>query len=71
MSHRLSVDEIVTAIGALNEQERLDLVGQLVRMDDLMEDFEDTLLVMNQADDEPARPFEEFLADMRAEGRDA
>lgn len=70
MPGKLSIDEIVAAIRALDEQERLDLVGRLVKMDDLMEDFEDTLYMLHRPDDERKCTLEEFLAELRAEGRD-
>lgn len=64
MTGKTSIDDIVSAIRALDEQERLDLVGQLVKMDDLMEDFEDTLYMLRRPDDKAERPFDEFVAEL-------
>ena len=65
----MTVDQIVSAILGLSEEERGDLALRLVQMDELMEDIEDVLTILRTAD-EPSRPYEEFIDELRAEGRD-
>jgi len=69
MPSSMSVDEIVSAIKVLGEEDRQTLLMQLAQIDELLDDLEDIACVL-RAKNEPGRPFEEFLAEMRAEGRD-
>lgn len=69
MPSSMTVDEIVAAIKELGEEDRQALLLQLAQIDDLIEDLED-IADMLRSRNEPGRPFEEFLAEMRAEGRD-
>ena len=65
----MTVDEIVAAIKALDEDDRCRLLAELIKIDDLMEDLEDIVDIL-RSDHGSERPYDEFLAELRAEGRD-
>jgi hypothetical protein len=69
MSHVLSVDEIADAIKKLSPRERGQLLSKIAEIEDLLEELEDIADVI-RARGEPTRPYEEFLEELRAEGRD-
>lgn len=76
MAGTKSVDEIVGAMKALDEairgldeEERDGLRAQMAKIDELMEDLED-MLDLIRARSETRIPYEDFLAELRAEGRD-
>lgn len=64
-----SVDEIVAAIQKMGQEDREQLVLRLTQLDDLMEDLGDVLDVIRSAH-EAGTPYEDFVAELRAEGRD-
>jgi len=64
-----SVDEIVAAIQGMGEHDREELILRLAQLDDLIEDLEDVLDAIRAAQEEDT-PYEEFVSELRAEGRD-
>ena len=64
-----SVDEVVAAIQKMGEEDRETLIVRLAQIDDLMEDIEDAMELI-RASRTKSRPFEEFLAELRAERGD-
>lgn len=69
MAGSMSVDDIIIAIKELDEEQRDSLILQLVQIDELMEELEDYIDLIRSRS-EPRQPFDDFLAEMRAEGRD-
>jgi len=64
-----SVDEVAAAIEEMSENEREQLLLRMAKMDDLLEDLED-IADLIRCSREPTQPLEEFIAELRAEGRD-
>jgi len=69
MRRSKSVDEVAAAIAEMTEQEREQLLLRMAKMDDLLEDLEDVADLLRFAR-ESGRPYEDFLAELKAEGRD-
>jgi hypothetical protein len=65
MSTPTTVDEIVTAIKGLGQEDRDALVLQLAMLDDLIEDLEDVMDLL-RSEGERERPFEEFIRELEA-----
>lgn len=65
----MSVDEVVAAIESMSEKEREELLMRLAVMDELLEDLGDIMDVIRSKHEE-ATPFDEFITELRAEGRD-
>ena len=69
MSERIS--EIIQIVKEMGEDEKLELIHRLIGHDllnDIIEDVEDLLLFTSRRD-EPAEDFEDFLKELRDEGR--
>jgi hypothetical protein len=64
-----SVDEIVDAIEHMSQEEREALLLRMARIDDLLEELEDVAALLRSAR-EPARPYQDFLDELRSEGRE-
>jgi hypothetical protein len=64
-----SVDEIMTAIKDLGEEDRGQLLIRLAQIDELMEDLEDVAELIRAARTS-SRPFDEFMAELKAERGD-
>lgn len=64
-----SVDEIASAIEAMSQEEREELLLRMAKMEDVLEDLEDLADLLHAAR-EPSRPYEDFLSELRAEGHD-
>ena len=69
MSSPKSVDEVAAAIQEMSQSEREALLLRMAKMDDVLEDLEDIADLLRSAKD-TSRPYEEFLADLRSQGRD-
>jgi uncharacterized protein Yka (UPF0111/DUF47 family) len=69
MSNAKTIDEIVAAVREMDQEGREDLLLRLAQIDDLMEDLEDVADLLRAAR-ESSRPFDEFLAELRAERSD-
>lgn len=69
MADPKSVDEVVAAIEDMNQEDRQDLLLRLAKIDDLLDDLEDVADLVRSAQ-ERGRPFDDFLAELKAEGRD-
>lgn len=69
MAEARTVDEIVAAVKQMSAQDRGDLLLRLAQIDDLLEDLDDIRDILRSAQ-ESDRPFDEFIAELRAE-RDA
>lgn len=61
-----SVDRVADAIRRMDQKEREALLLQLAEMDDLIEDLEDVVALIRSAR-EPARPYQDFLDELKAE----
>ena len=64
-----SVDKIAAEIEGLGREDREALLVRMAKMGDLLEELEDVADMLRSAR-EPARPYEEFLTELRAEGRE-
>lgn len=64
-----SVDKIAAEIEGLSREDREALLVRMAKMGDLLEELEDVADLLQSAR-EPARPYEEFLDELRAEGRE-
>ena len=65
------VTNVVELVKEMEDDEKLELISQLVRRDllsDVIEDVEDLLLFISRRD-EPATDFQDFLEELRREGR--
>ncbi len=65
------VAEAIELIKGMGDDEKLEFINQLVGNDllnDVIEDVEDLLLYLSRRN-EPAEDFEEFLNELRTEGR--
>lgn len=69
MANARKVDEIVAAVKVMSAHDREDLLLQLAQIDDLLEDLDDIRDLLRSAT-ESSRPFDEFLAELRAERGD-
>ena len=69
MSHHRSVEEVAAAIEDMSQKEREVLLMRMAKMDDVLEDLEDIADLLRSAR-ESSRPYDEFLADIRASGLD-
>ena len=65
-----SVDEIVSAIKGLDQEDRGGLLLQLAQIDELMEDLED-LMDLIRSETESGRPFDEFVRELESKRGDA
>lgn len=63
-----SVEQVVSAVKAFNEQERQQFWAALVDVDELWEDMRDMFLILSRRD-EPSRPYSEFVTELKREGR--
>ena len=63
-----SVEQVVSAVKAFNEQERQQFLAALVDVDELWEDMRDIFLILSRGD-EPSRPYSEFVTELKREGR--
>ncbi len=68
MPHSKSVDDIISAIKELDQEERENLARQIAKIDELMEDIED-IIDLVRSKNEDRIPYDDFLAELRAEGR--
>jgi hypothetical protein len=62
------VPEVWAAFEALSPDQRGDFLARLVEDDELREDLLDSI-VMVQRRGQPSRPYEEFVEELRREGR--
>ncbi len=65
------VTNVVELVKEMEDDEKLELISQLVGRDllsDVIEDVEDLLLFISRRD-EPATDFHDFLEELRREGR--
>ncbi|HET6456702.1 MAG TPA: hypothetical protein VFI02_20055 [Armatimonadota bacterium] len=69
MPQSLSVDEVADAIKKMSRRERGRLLGKIAEIEDLLEELDDIADVI-RARGETTRPYEEFLEELKAEGRD-
>jgi len=65
MNSPTSVEEIAAAIERMSHEDREKLIARMANIDDLLEDLEDVLDLVRAAR-EGGRPYEEFLAELRA-----
>jgi len=66
MTERLT--NVLAVVAEMDESEKIELIRQMIGNERLSEDFEDALIIALQKD-EPTRDFEEFLDELREEGR--
>ncbi len=64
----LTVEQVVSAVKVFNYQERQQFLAALADTDELWEDMKDIFLILSRRD-EPSRPFSEFVAELKNEGR--
>ncbi len=64
----LTVEQVVSAVKVFNYQERQQFLLALADIDELWEDIKDTFLILSRRD-EPSRPYSEFVAELKNEGR--
>ena len=64
-----SVDEVAEAINRMSQRQRQRLLSKLMEIEGLIEDLDD-IADLIRARDEPSRPFDEFMEELKAEGRD-
>lgn len=64
-----SVEEIASAIERMSQSDREELLLRMARMDDILEDLDD-IADLIRASHESSRPFDEFVEELRAKGRD-
>ena len=69
MPQSLSVDEVADAIKKMSPRERGRLLSKIAEIEDLLEELDDIADVI-RARGETTRPYEEFLEELKAEGRD-
>jgi hypothetical protein len=69
MATNSSVDKIAAEIAGLSRDDREALLVRMAKMGDLLEELEDVADLLRSAR-EPARPYEEFLNELKAEGRE-
>ena len=69
MSNPISVEEIASAIEGMSREDREALLLRMAKIDDILEDLEDVIDLLRLAN-ESGRPYEDFLAELRAEGRE-
>ena len=69
MSNPRSVEEIASAIEGMSREDREVLLLRMAKIDDILEDLEDVIDLLRLAN-ESGRPYEDFLAELRAEGRE-
>ena len=65
------ITNIVELVKKMDNDEKLELISQLVERDlltDILEDVEDLLLYISRRE-EPAEDFQDFLKELRREGR--
>jgi len=64
----LTIEQIVCAVKLFNYQERQQFLAALADIDELWEDMKDMFLILSRRD-EPSRPYSEFVAELKSEGR--
>ena len=64
----LTVEQVISAVKVFNEQERQQFLEALAEIDELWEDMKDMFLILSRGD-EPSRPYSEFVAELKSEGR--
>ena len=69
MPQSLSVDEVADAINRMNRRQRGRLLSKIAENQELLEELDDIVDVI-RARGEPTRPYEEFIEELRAKGRD-
>ncbi|MBI2872074.1 MAG: hypothetical protein HYY00_02660 [Chloroflexi bacterium] len=62
------VDDILKALPTLTKTERRRLLEGLCANPHLMEDLHDIVTLLERRD-EPSRPYEEFVQELKAEGK--
>lgn len=69
LSQSPSVEEVAEAIKKMDCRQRRQLLSKLMEYEGLIEDLSD-IADLIRTRDEPSRPFDEFINELRAEGRD-
>ena len=65
---RTTLDQILVALPSLSKAERRKLLDSLCLYRDLLEDLHDILTLIERKD-EPSRPYEEFVEELKVEGK--
>ena len=63
-----SLDQMLKALPSLSKAERRKLLDGLCHYQDLWEDLHDILTLIERKD-EPSRPYDEFVEELKAEGK--
>lgn len=69
MMQPLSVDEVANAIRKMSPRQRGRLLSKISDIDELLEDLED-IRDLRRTRDEPTKPLDEFVEELRAEGHE-
>lgn len=64
----ISVDHILEALPSLSKVERRRLLEGLCAYPDLVEDLHDIATILERRN-EPTRPYQEFVEELKAEGK--